>query len=73
MTPREAAAELGYTTSSLRTLIRNGEINATKVPSTANRHGYVYKISKTEVNRFKRLPVSGKGERGQPRPDRRKV
>jgi len=71
MNPREAAAEIGCTASYLRSLIRSEQIKATKVPSQDNRHGYVYRITKTEVNRFKKLPIPGQGCRGVPRKKRK--
>lgn len=67
MNPREAAELIGCTTSYLRALIRSERVRATRVPSQDNRHGYVYRITKSEVNRFKRLPVTGQGCRGKPR------
>ena len=73
LSPSEAADEIGCTTSYLRSLIRSEQIKATKVPSQDNRHGYVYRITKAEVNRFKKIPVSGQGQRGVPRPLRKKV
>lgn len=52
LTPKEAAAVIGCSSDHVRNLIRAGKIEASKIKSENNQHGYVWRIEMKEAKRF---------------------
>lgn len=56
MTPKQAAERLNLTPQRVRDLIRDGVLEASKVASDDNQHGYRWSISEAQLKKFLAKP-----------------
>jgi len=67
MTPSQAAKVIGCCASHVRTLIRNGKLQAKKIAALYDPTGYYYEVSITEAKRYRDKPQTVGFPRGQSR------
>jgi len=67
LTPKQAATIIGCSTQQVLYLIRRDKLQATKVSTDCNQHGYRYKIFAQEAKRYAAIPQMAGFPRGQSR------